>query len=380
MVRPRIALYLIFAASIAAVLFAGSRVQPGNDLITHEWGTFTSVAGADGAAVKWAPLSGPADLPCIVMRLPGADNPKYRAGLIRMETPVLYFYTQRPQTVQVRVDFPQGWMSEWYPERRPREWARMTLSQAAGYGNDRIEWGPVEIVPGATPVLPTGKQPSHYYAARETDAAPLRVGQQWEKLIFYRGVGDFEPPVRPVFTGERTLRVENSSREPIPVALVFENRGGKVGYRVLRNLERTVEIEMPELTGNREGLHRELAGHLIAAGLFEKEALAMIETWRDSWFEEGSRVFYIMPRRQVDAALPLTVTPEPAGIARVFVGRVEVLAPWLKSEIAGAVTPQDWKALARFGRFLEPFAAQAGRPFAGNGQLRPASSGARCVE
>jgi hypothetical protein len=297
-----------------------------------------------------------------------------------METPVLYFYTPRPQTVQVRVDFPHGWMSEWYPARRPSVSSRMTLSAAAGYGNDRIEWGPVEIVPGATPVLPMGQGPSHYYAARETDAAPLRVGEQWEKLIFYRGVGDFEPPVRPVFTRERTLRIESTSGEAIPVAIVFENRGGKVGYRVLRGLKQPVEVQMPELTQDRESLHHELAGHLIAAGLFEKEALAMIETWRDSWFEEGSRVFYIMPRSQVDAVLPLTVTPEPSAVARVFVGRVEVLAPWLKSEIAGAVTLRDWKALGRFGRFLEPFAAQSGRSVALSGQGRTATAGARCVE
>ncbi len=33
----------------------------------------------------------------------------------RMETPVIYFYTDKPRTVNVRVDFPQGMLSEWYP-------------------------------------------------------------------------------------------------------------------------------------------------------------------------------------------------------------------------------------------------------------------------
>jgi hypothetical protein len=29
------------------------------DLIVHEWGTFTSVAGNDGNAVEWSPLGRP---------------------------------------------------------------------------------------------------------------------------------------------------------------------------------------------------------------------------------------------------------------------------------------------------------------------------------
>ena len=35
----------------------------------------------------------------------------------------------------------------------------------------------------------------------------------------------------------------------------------------------------------------------------------MIETWRDSWFEEGLRVFYIVPRARVDFDLPLSISP-----------------------------------------------------------------------
>ena len=38
----------------------------------------------------------------------------------------------------------------------------------------------------------------------------------------------------------------------------------------------------------------------------------MIDTWRDSWFEEGMRIFYILPRKAVDGVLPLKITPSPA--------------------------------------------------------------------
>lgn len=34
----------------------------------HEWGTFTSIAGANGMALDWQPFGGPSDLPCFVHR------------------------------------------------------------------------------------------------------------------------------------------------------------------------------------------------------------------------------------------------------------------------------------------------------------------------
>ena len=37
-----------------------------SEVVVHEWGTFTTVAGEDGRAVNWLPLGGPVDLPCFV--------------------------------------------------------------------------------------------------------------------------------------------------------------------------------------------------------------------------------------------------------------------------------------------------------------------------
>ena len=69
-------------------------------LTVHEWGTFTSIAGPDGQAVEWRPLTGPSDLPCFVTTLnPNSIKINAQGGipglkaLVRMETPVLYFYS-----------------------------------------------------------------------------------------------------------------------------------------------------------------------------------------------------------------------------------------------------------------------------------------------
>ena len=42
----------------------------------------------------------------------------------------------------------------------------------------------------------------------------------------------------------------------------------------------------------------------------------MVETWRDSWFEEGARLIYIMPSRSVDAVLPTASRARPVERSR----------------------------------------------------------------
>lgn len=80
----------------------------------------------------------------------------------------------------------------------------------------------------------------------------------------------------------------------------------------------------------------------------------MLETWRDSWFEEGSRILYIVPRSFVDSVLPLSVKPEPGQITRVFVGRVELITGKTKQAVTQAVDTGDSATLSKYGRFLEP--------------------------
>jgi hypothetical protein len=81
-----------------------------------------------------------------------------------------------------------------------------------------------------------------------------------------------------------------------------------------------------------------LESMLLANGLYPEEATAMIESWRDSWFEEGTRVFYIVPRPAIETILPLEIAPAPAGVARVFVGRLELVRPAMKEEVKEALS------------------------------------------
>jgi hypothetical protein len=347
---------------IAAIAVLSLSVMPAKDgkngLVVHEWGTFTSVADERGLPVQWAPLSGAEDLPCFVSRL---DLKNYKAfpGMVRMETPVLFFYSQRPVTASVHVDFPKGWITEYYPQPSSvsKEYGDDSYT-GLGYRNGRADWNSIEVLPGENPPLPSSKGASRYYEARNTDAAAIRVGQQNERMIFYRGIGGFTPPLQPKLIADGKLQLRTTTPDAIPLAIVFENRGGKIGYRFVRGLSDPVTVDLPEMTGDQAQLRKELAAELIEFGLYEKEARAMVETWHDSWLEDGMRVFYVVPRPQTDSLLPLKIAPVPDAVARVFVGRVEVLSPWTRQTIEKAADNRDFEALKKFGRFLEPFAEQ----------------------
>jgi hypothetical protein len=194
-----------------------------------------------------------------------------------------------------------------------------------------------------------------YYAARATDAAALSVGKEREGLLFYRGIGDMEIPVRPRFTKEGKLELRAAGPSPAGMVIVFENRGGKIGYRMVGELKGAVEVDPFELNRDIADLRLDLAASLVKAGLYPKEATAMIETWRESWFEEGTRVLYLMPRAAVDRSLPLTVQPSPSAIERIFVGRIEVLSPATRREIETAQANHDVHGLLKYGRYLQPF-------------------------
>jgi hypothetical protein len=352
-----VALAVVAVGAGAAVVPRTPGTASGSSLTVHEWGTFTSIAGQDGQAVEWRPLTGPSDLPCFVTTLnPNSIKVNSQGGipglkaLVRMETPVLYFYSPDAMTARVSVAFPQGLFSEWYPQ------AGVSMAPLANTGQWRwqINWPNVEITPGAKEEFPSEPGESHYYAARDTDAAPVTVGKQQEKFLFYRGIASFAPPITATIARDGSVSVVQKTGEPIDTFVLFERRGGSFGYRLVSADRNDVRIERPVLTGSLESLRQDLRDMLIKRGLYPREAAAMVETWRDSWFEEGARLFYALPQATVDLLLPLAIDPKPSNLTRVFVGRMEVVTPEMESEVAAAIRTNDRPVLRKYGRFLEP--------------------------
>lgn len=141
----------------------------------------------------------------------------------------------------------------------------------------------------------------------------------------------------------------------------FAKRGGRLGYRNLGVIESKMTVDPPALDEDTLAqLRYDLESALIDQGLYVQEAQAMVTTWRDSWFEEGIRLIYIMPAAAVDAILPLQVVPRPSRTARVFVGRIELLAPHTLDAVAQALAARDSESLALYRRFLEPIVQRIG--------------------
>jgi len=349
MFKQNLGVVLALAIAAAAV---GAVPPVRSELTVHEWGTFTTVAGEDGQAVAWRPLDGPVDLPCFVER---ADLPPKvsLATTVRMETPVIYFYAPQPLTVDVAVGFRQGLMTEFFPRPSSSGERRTGWFSPATMGH--LEWNGIRVSPGSAADYPSEGAPNHYYAARAANGAPIQVGAQREGFLFYRGVGGFELPLRATVSRDQVVEIRNDESDPIPALMFFENRGGRIGSWTSRLPGQTITVPPLRLDSDITAVHSALVDMLIGEGLYRKEAEAMIETWRDSWFEEGTRVFYVVPKPLVDSTLPLSIQPRPGAVERVFVGRLEIATPWLLDDLRKAFAVLDHETIAARGRFLEPF-------------------------
>ena len=112
-----------------------------------------------------------------------------------METPVLYFYSSHDAVVDVSVHFNNGTITEWFPKVDTK------------HTYNALGWRDVHVLPNSTADLPVGGQ-SHYFTARETDAAPLEFNSQHEKFLFYRGVGNITLPI--------SARAPDIQADPLP--------------------------------------------------------------------------------------------------------------------------------------------------------------------
>jgi len=303
------------------LLAAGLGMEPSPEgLVVHEWGTLTSVVGEDGGPIPWHPLRQRSDLPSFVY----VGIPKGRqAATVRMETPVLYFYSGRETVASVKVEFPGGQITEWYPSAR---WAP-----------SRLEWSRVHVRPEAEGPLRREARDSHYYRARQTDAALVAVGSgpalQHERFLFYRGVGNCRLPASVRLKGQT---VEVASAAEVGPVVLFERHGGLVGYRRQDLAGGETFLERPVLGDSLAALRGELHQMLVESGLYPREAAAMLATWDES----------------TDALLPMSIDPEPQERVRVLVARIEILTPEMEREAEDRLAAASAGPLPG-GRFTE---------------------------
>ncbi|MDB6064244.1 MAG: hypothetical protein JWR26_452 [Pedosphaera sp.] len=374
-------------------------------LVVHEWGTFTSVQGGEGVPLSWKPLE-TSRLPNFVYDWRHAGLGRISTSMLslflkgdvttlqRMETPVIYFYSDTEQTVDMSVQFPGGLITEWFPQAGEIGPSRVESQPNAILALDNeisnvkesiIRWSQLQILPTRThpeisQALAADASGSHYFAARDTDAAYVRQDSlsttnpspEHEKFLFYRGIGSFATPLRVTMKSDDDVTVANTGKEILSHLFVLgvKDKAGNFVYldRLQPGEEKTIPastrknpLPLPVVAGQ---ISKEMAAALVKEGLYAREATAMVNTWKDSWFqEEGVRVLYVLPKSWTDQTLPMNINPAPTELVRVMVGRAEVLAPGIEEELAlqmdkakqgdTKATLRTHQILTSLGRFAE---------------------------
>jgi hypothetical protein len=383
------------SGSVPAASPAGTPAQ--NDLVVHEWGTFLAMSGSDGTSLDGMYHEEHA-LPGFVharsrdqLRLPSID--------VKGETPVIYFYTNHRQNVRVGVGFPLGVWTQWYPQAAALNPTLESIARHPETPRDgRICWR-AELIPAAAVKqaiagkpgakvrpeveLPAAGHDHLWNFARDVDAAFVKTNDittapprpEFERFLFYRGLGQARLPLRLDAGSGGTVTLDRDPSVAAGVRHVFvlrieKGRGafhylpallpGESASEVIPSMRRSQP--MAEFT---RAVSDALAQKLTESGLFPKEARAMVNTWRNSYFEsDGVRALFVLPQSWTDAFIPITIVPQPKQIVRVMVGRQELLSHEREVLAENAVRSlssadpsrreQAFAFLREQGRYVEP--------------------------
>jgi hypothetical protein len=384
---------------------SGALKYPGHGFIVHEWGTNTIVVGSDGSLQRGLHHE-EEDLPEFVYDRVKAGSAAGSSSVVlsKMETPVTYFYSDKPRSVMAAVDFPAGVLTQWYP--RVLQFSPPMLMHWNGPNGEnvvdpvmdldvqfqiqsckdqyshaalgRLDWGSVDVLArDAAPALPDAPLSATTWSyARDVAANPLHVGgssaPQDERFLFYRGLGNLDFPLQVGSVPGGKIAVTNPSKLAMGRLFVI-NVGAKSGAFTVKESGvapgEAFEPAIPSLDGAADlgayadALGVQVTAALDATGLYHDEAQAMVNTWKRQWFKTpGVRVLYLMPQSWTDAAIPLTLDPPPDEMLRVMMIRVEVITKETEqgdAKMAKLLADPATEAQARshfdaLGRFAEP--------------------------
>ncbi len=361
-----------------APTLSGEQLEAQKDVFqpvaVHEWGTFTSVQASDGTDLEGLHHE-EEPLPPFVHGRDGMcfGNNKCMEHIPqgvtqKMETPVIYFHGSATRPLSVRVDFPKGVISQWYP-------------QAESYGPAKYEIG--ERVSGGTmtwkvALAPKGFAPPKvssgdiWAPSRNVPSAPLRAQGEDESFIFYRGLGSFSLPVRVTSSKDGSVTLANGGALRIPAAFLLkvdETGGGIVSLGDVSASGKAVaqaNVPTKDMDSFLADAKLQIKTALVQSGLTEEESLAMVDTWSVSYFHTpGLRVLYVLPRLWTDIILPMHLDFVPTQIVRTLIGRIEVTTQAEEKalltvlETAHAQGVMDWELptipeIQRLGRHVEP--------------------------
>ncbi len=356
-------------------------------LVVHEWGTFTVLQDEEGNAIGGintddepvpgfvhdiARMTGSLrDLPTLFDKVYPHPHPDIT---VRLETPVIYFYPPKGADIgpiDVKVSFHGGWLTQFYPKAQVQSPALkdgLNVRSLNGESIGTLAWPGLRL--GGSSTGPQTKD-RVWLAPRQVKAAMVtNESNEHERYLFYRGVGQVNAPLRISREGENLVvrsqwgnfgKVESDSRLG-PLLLIDARADGTSAFRTvdsvsvarggrdaLATLPATFapsEYNATNLTKIRAVLH----DTLVREGLFGDEAEAMLNTWEVSYFKRpGLRLFFPVPRAWTEQYLPLSISPT-ADVTRVMIGRIEIVTPeqrtLLRKIAAGPASKPNWTEAA----------------------------------
>ncbi len=333
-------------------------VATGGRSSVHEWGLVAMQQGGGGYTVSvaaGAPTSRAA--------------PDYRN--MAPAKPVIYLHLPdeaNPTDVTVQVDLIEGEFLESFPPATAATESETTTQRA----RQRLLWQ-LTASPGrcgrsgadAYPTLESdacrnvrdGYCEAAELARYETgDSACLKIGDESYNNLFYRG--EIHEQVGEAATADDIglgLRVSTQADGEI----LFSNRSGSDGQGEIYRIQRTQDgklltshatfpkngedVRLPSPSASDPTLTASLHDMLVNSGLTADEAGAFESAW-SATLTSGElpgtppgiappppllqpardALWFVIPRAKMDAMAPLTVTPKPIEVTRVFVGYVRL--------------------------------------------------------
>jgi hypothetical protein len=350
---------------------------PSGTLVVHEWGTITTRHAPDGTPQGRLNRIEPSEtLPSFVHQY---DPPPTRADpakstlkspigpgrpdvTMRLETPVIYFHPAGApdpnRTFDVRVRFRGGVINEFYPSAdasveldTARIGAKLQTGLLRGWDGavlnnyvlGELSWRGIALDAGGSLPATTNHVWLAPRAARSTSVK--NGGGEAERYLFYRGVAHLDAlfqtthgPDGVRLRAPRALHWMSGASMTVPRVWLLDVRAdGRSAFRehekiVIDRSSAGADLltlaPLPEAEYGRDAiaaLRKSMKRSLVGAGLFDDEAEAMLETWRDSYFAApGTRLLYIVPNEWTAYFLPLEISV-PHTLRRVLVGRIDLL-------------------------------------------------------
>ncbi|PCJ52038.1 MAG: hypothetical protein COA79_25000 [Planctomycetota bacterium] len=336
----RLQLFFLIFISLVSVTSAKDKKSK---LIMHEWGTFTTEIKYGGNGKLLTGLEKEEEhLPDFVYQYNLNSLNFFSKGFstsvtnvtVKMETPVIYFYTENETPFTVDIHFNGGKISQWYPQKTNGGKIDPKVTRIIDFKNLKengyIQWNGTILAKDTKEKLtkPALKH-QNWLMPRETDSNLIKVNDEVEKYLFYRGLGNFETPFNIHFENHKMIMTNNKT-EDIPYILIYKIDSSGLNPKTLwegsikGNQSSTYNFKNNTKRSNFNKTN--FISALKTAGLYEKEAIAMLNTWETSYFKkEGLRIFWILPKNLTNKILPLTMKPTPTELKRVLVGRINIV-------------------------------------------------------